>query len=118
RPCPARSWGLWRFFPEASWPSARYARPTVVQGGRHLGSRVESRIRILGQRPIDDEFDALRKVRPERPQWRMRYFCDLLHQSRHRIGSEGELAGQQLKQANTQGKQVRVSGHSSSLDLF
>src|ERR1700722_5341959 len=100
------------------WQTARYARPTIVQGCCHLRSRVESLIRILGQRPIDENFDAFRKIRPKRPQRRMRHFRDLLHQTRHRIGSEGELAGQQLEQANTQGKQVRVSGHISSLELL
>ncbi len=51
-------------------------------------------------------------------QRRMRRFRDLLHQARHRIGGERQLAGQQLKEANTQREQVRVTGHSSPLELF
>src|SRR5580692_7267099 len=96
-----------------SWRPARYARPTLVQGGGHLGAGIEPRIGILCQRTIDDALDAGREIGPNGAQRRMRRFGDPLHQTRHRIGGEWQLAGQELKQANTQGKQVRVTGHSS-----
>jgi hypothetical protein len=53
-----------------------------------LGTRVESRVRILSKCAIDDIFDASGKIRPERSQWRMRRFGDLLHQPSHRISGE------------------------------
>src|SRR5271167_3994301 len=72
-----------------SWQSARHTRPTVLQSGRHLGAGVEPCFGILGQRTIDDALDAGRQIRPEGAQWRVRRFCDLLHQRGHRVSDEG-----------------------------
>src|SRR5665213_3255189 len=80
-----------------SWQSTRYARSTVVQSGRHLGAGVVACFGTLGERAIDDAFDAGGQIRPKRPQRRVRRFGDLLHQSGHRIGGEWKLSGQQLK---------------------
>jgi hypothetical protein len=72
------------------------------QGGRHRGRRLEAVGRVFGQRLVDDLVEPFGQLGTQRSDGLMRFVRDHEHEGGHRGSAEGQLAGQQLIQANTQ----------------
>src|ERR1044071_1302593 len=67
-----------------------------TQGNREVCAGFEAVLSRLGKHSVDHRIDAGRQLRAQQAYRRMRFGSDLVHEARHGLGAERQLARQQL----------------------